>query len=87
MRGFSWKRAVGISSLKGKISRKTGVPMTKSGRARKWGFWPILSRAVANADRGLESNDERSGCGCSGCLLWIFILGGGAFLLVRYFKQ
>lgn len=39
MRGlsFSWKRAVGISGLKGKIARKTGVPTTKQGIERKIG--------------------------------------------------
>lgn len=34
---FSWKRAVGISSLKRKISKKTGIPLTKSGRQKKVG--------------------------------------------------
>lgn len=34
---FSWKRALGISAAKGKISRKIGVPLTKSGRERKLG--------------------------------------------------
>lgn len=35
--GFSWKRAVGISGAKAKLSRKIGVPLTKSGRQRKYG--------------------------------------------------
>jgi hypothetical protein len=34
---FSWKRALGISAAKSKISRKTGIPLTKSGRQRKVG--------------------------------------------------
>ena len=34
---FSWKRAVGLSGLKAKISRKIGVPLTESGRERKLG--------------------------------------------------
>ncbi len=34
---FSWKRATGISGLKSKIARKTGIPTTKSGRQRKVG--------------------------------------------------
>jgi hypothetical protein len=34
---FSWKRAVGISALKNKISKKTGVPLTRFGRQRKVG--------------------------------------------------
>jgi len=34
---FSWKRATGISALKGKVSRATGIPLTRSGRQRKVG--------------------------------------------------
>ena len=34
---FSWKRATGISNLKRNISRKTGIPLTKSGRQQKLG--------------------------------------------------
>jgi hypothetical protein len=34
---FSWKRAVGISGLKNRISRKTGIPLTSQGRQRKLG--------------------------------------------------
>lgn len=34
---FSLKRAVGLSSLKRKISKKTGIPLTKSGRQKKAG--------------------------------------------------
>ena len=34
---FSWRRAIGLSSLEGKISRETGIPLTRSGRERKLG--------------------------------------------------
>lgn len=34
---FSWKRAVGLSGFKSKISRKIGIPLTESGRERKLG--------------------------------------------------
>ena len=34
---FSWKRALGISSAKAKLSRQIGIPLTKSGRERKVG--------------------------------------------------
>jgi len=34
---FSWKRAVGISGLKNKISRKIKIPLTSQGRQRKLG--------------------------------------------------
>jgi hypothetical protein len=35
--GFSWKRAVGISAAKSRLSRRIGIPLTKSGRQRKLG--------------------------------------------------
>lgn len=35
--GFSWKRFFGITKLKRKISKATGIPLTKSGRQRKFG--------------------------------------------------
>jgi len=35
--GFSWKRLSGVSSAKAKLSRQTGIPLTKSGRQRKIG--------------------------------------------------
>lgn len=34
---FSWKRAVGITQAKQKISRKTGIPLSKAGLERKIG--------------------------------------------------
>jgi len=34
---FSWKRATGISGAKNRISRKIGVPLTRSGRQKKVG--------------------------------------------------
>lgn len=32
---FSWKRLLGITGMKRKIARKTGIPTTKQGRKRK----------------------------------------------------
>ena len=34
---FSWKRALGITKIKRKISKATGVPLTKEARQRKLG--------------------------------------------------
>ena len=34
---FSWKRAIGLSAAKGKLSRKLGIPLTQSGRRQKAG--------------------------------------------------
>jgi hypothetical protein len=33
--GFSWKRALGISAAKSRLSRSIGIPLTRSGRQRK----------------------------------------------------
>lgn len=41
--GFSWKRLIGLSALKAKISHTIGVPLTKSGRERKLGALIIKS--------------------------------------------
>lgn len=38
---FSWKRAVGITAVKQKIARKTGIPLTKQGRERKVGAFVL----------------------------------------------
>lgn len=35
--GFSWKRLLGISGAKSRVSRKTGIPWTPSGRHQKIG--------------------------------------------------
>ena len=35
--GFSWKRFLGISGAKSRISRAIGIPLTKNGRQRKIG--------------------------------------------------
>ena len=36
---FSWKRALGITALKRKISKAVGIPLTRGGRQRKVGRW------------------------------------------------
>lgn len=38
---FSWKRAVGVTALRQKVSRKIGVPTTKQGLERKVGSMVI----------------------------------------------
>lgn len=35
--GFSWKRFIGVTRVKQNISRKIGIPLTRSGRQRKLG--------------------------------------------------
>ncbi|WP_169824222.1 hypothetical protein [Clostridium formicaceticum] len=44
--GFSWKRFLGITKYKRKISKATGVPLTKSGREQK------LGRIIINLLKG-----------------------------------
>lgn len=52
--GFSWKRFIGISALKAKISRKIGIPLTKSGRQRKLGAF-IMKIVYAFAMKLIKS--------------------------------
>ena len=35
--GFSWRRLLGISAFKARVSRKIGIPLTKTGRRQKIG--------------------------------------------------
>jgi hypothetical protein len=34
---FSWRRALGVSQAQARLSRKLGVPLSRSGRQRKAG--------------------------------------------------
>ena len=34
---FSWRRALGISQAQARLSRKLGIPLSRSGRQRKAG--------------------------------------------------
>jgi hypothetical protein len=36
---FSWKRALGVTAAKGKVSRATGIPLSRQGRRSKLGKW------------------------------------------------
>ncbi|MDB5339809.1 MAG: uncharacterized protein JWN70_5428 [Planctomycetaceae bacterium] len=36
---WSWKRAIGLSSAKARISREIGIPLTRAARERKVGAW------------------------------------------------
>lgn len=70
---WSWKRATGLSAAKGKISRKIGIPLTKSGRQRKLGrmvggvLWPLAAtptkpdELVEAWDSSIEDEDEDEG--------------------------
>jgi hypothetical protein len=71
---FSWKRAIGLTSLRQKIARATGIPTTAGGRRRKFGpfglFWLL----------GGGSGGDASGAGCVGAI--VLLLVGGATLTV-----
>jgi hypothetical protein len=41
--GFSWKRFFGVSAAKSSLSRKIGIPLTKSGRQRKAGAGSLIA--------------------------------------------
>lgn len=64
---FSWKRATGLSAAKGRLSRKLGIPLSRSGRQRKVGRG--LGCAVLLAIAGawiLAAAVSMPGCGGKG---------------------
>ncbi len=67
---FSAKRALGISSMKGKISRSIGIPLTRQGRQRKVGssmgccFVIVMFSLLASCFSFVSNSQARSGC-CS----------------------
>lgn len=63
--GFSWKRLLGISAAKSRVSRAIGVPLTKSGRQRKIGS--LLT--------GGGRKSKSSGGGCGLVLLLVVFFG------------
>ena len=77
---FSWRRASGLSGAKGRLSRKIGVPLTRSGRERKIGrfFWrrsPLWRRVVrGGSGNSGSSGDGGDGGGCCGCLVVLLLL-------------
>jgi hypothetical protein len=52
--GFSWRRFLGISAMKSRISRQIGVPLTRSGRQRKLGAF--VWRTITGAPRRRKKN-------------------------------
>jgi hypothetical protein len=42
--GFSWRRLMGVTAAKRRVSRATGIPWTRSGRQRKVGamVWKLF---------------------------------------------
>ena len=36
---FSWKRAIGVTKAKRRVTRKTGIPLSLGGRRMKIGKW------------------------------------------------
>ena len=36
---FSWKRALGVTKAKRRVSKKTGMPLSRGGRRMKLGKW------------------------------------------------
>ncbi len=65
--GFSWRRLLGISAFKSRVSRMIGIPLTASGRRRKLGasvfnvigsvFGTLAVAAVAGAKQRGNSNE------------------------------
>lgn len=58
---WSWKRALGLSNLRGSVARKLGVPTTRSGLERKLGHFIVellLSQLTKEANN--EANEQKN---------------------------
>ncbi|MEO6786805.1 MAG: hypothetical protein ABI318_11790 [Chthoniobacteraceae bacterium] len=80
---FSWKRALGISAAKGRLSRKIGIPLTRSGRERKFGRW-LLGGSKAGKTTVTDSGGDGGGIGCLGTLIVVALVGYGASRLFNH---
>jgi hypothetical protein len=60
---FSWRRALGVAAFKGRLSRRIGIPLTRSGRERKVGPHPD-PRAPAGAGDALTLPRSPQGLDC-----------------------
>lgn len=47
---FSWKRAIGLTAAKQKVSRTTGIPMSRTGLERKVGAL-VLGAIIGNGKK------------------------------------
>lgn len=58
--GFSWNRALGITSAKQKIARATGIPTTKQGRKRKLqsSLWTAVAFGAAASVANRQSSPQ-----------------------------
>ena len=41
---FSWKRALGVTKAKRRVSKKTGIPLSRGGRRMKLGKWMRMKK-------------------------------------------
>lgn len=65
--GFSWNRALGITSAKQKIARATGIPTTKQGRKRKLqsSLWTAVAFGVAASASNRQSAPQAASASVS----------------------
>lgn len=85
--GFSWNRALGITSAKQRFARATGIPTTKQGRKRKLQrtLWSAVAVGVAASlsSSGAKSASSSSSQASSGPRYrsWVLKFLGGILLL------
>jgi hypothetical protein len=70
-RGFSWKRATGVTNLKRKIGKATGIPFTATARKNK------LKRMI-----GIKTGRRKSNAGCATLLILCIIFSLVLFLVL-----
>jgi hypothetical protein len=82
---FSWKRAIGLTAARQKLARATGVPTTRQGMKRKFGFFGLgllgsmlMPRRTRVAESSAGSSSEPASIG--GCIVALLAIGAVSLL-------
>ncbi|CAN5607163.1 hypothetical protein BH10PLA1_BH10PLA1_00550 [soil metagenome] len=87
---FSWRRAIGLSAAKARLSRRIGIPLQQAGRDRKvgrmvgaGGFWALLFAASMGRNR----SGEATLLGCLGTIVKLVFVAALVALFVMFLRR
>jgi len=87
---FSWRRAIGLSAAKARLSRRIGIPLTQAGRERKiarmvgaGGFWTLLLASSLGRNR----SGEATLLGCLGTIVKLIFVGIVIAVIVLFVRS
>lgn len=78
-----WKRVTGVSKAQRKLSRKIGVPLSRSGRRKK--FRPLFVLFGRERPRPEPEPETAADYSCFGCLLGLLAVAVATMIAVAVF--